>query len=185
MCILRHYTWEDVNKCLSISNRDLMTDFKDTIKVQFGEQQWVLLALIIGMWMSGYLPKDKQQKNSWFIKVYPSICGSSQKLETGTLESSTVRERPSYSSVVWAFFRHLYWFLLLSSASSRCLSMFESLIFSFSAYLLLGSKEFSEFGYFQGNDKFQGLPIIICFPVSWGIKKKKIFLNKYNPLRKS
>lgn len=50
--------------------------------------------------------------------------------------------------------------------------MFESLICSFSAYLLLGSKEFSESSYFQGNDKFQGLPVIIRFPVSWGIKKK-------------
>lgn len=97
MCILRHYTWEDVNKCLIILNRDLMTDFKDTIKVQLGEQQWVLLGLITGMWMRRYIQKDKQQKNSWFIKVYPSICGSSQKLETGTLESSAVRERPSYS----------------------------------------------------------------------------------------
>ena len=43
--------------------------------------------------------------------------------------------------------------------------MSESLISSFSAYLLLGSKEFSESSYFQGNDKFQELPVIICFPV--------------------
>lgn len=50
--------------------------------------------------------------------------------------------------------------------------MFESL-FSFSAYLLLGSKEISESGYIQGNSKFQALPVLICFPVSGGIKKGK------------
>lgn len=51
--------------------------------------------------------------------------------------------------------------------------MSESLISSFSAYLLLGSKEFSESSYFQGNDKFQELPVIICFPVPWRIRKEK------------
>lgn len=35
MYVVRHYSWGDTNKCLVTQDRELMTDIKDTIKVQW------------------------------------------------------------------------------------------------------------------------------------------------------